>query len=199
MTLLAWVLRVVYRLRGPLVAVPVLGAALLFSDRAEGPLVAWGLGLLLFAIGWGVRIWAQCHLGYRLQRTMTLTRCGPHALVRNPIYLANTAMALGAVAATGNVILLPITLVWVMGVYAVTVRHEEAALVRRYGEPYRRYLTEVRRWLPVWSRSSGPCGHRALHDAVYAELHTPLIMGPAALKALHLFTAAGLAYLRSVI
>jgi protein-S-isoprenylcysteine O-methyltransferase Ste14 len=196
MRFLAWGARVVYRLRGPLVAVPVLGAALLFRGTDYNLLVAWGTGLLLFAIGWSVRIWAQRHLGYRLQRSMTLTRCGPHAYVRNPIYLANTAMALGAVAASGTLLLLPVTLAWVMGVYAVTVRHEEAALARRYGEPYRRYLVEVHRWLPTWGRPVAPCGHRALHDALFAELHTPLIMGPAALKAMHLFTAAGLAYLR---
>jgi protein-S-isoprenylcysteine O-methyltransferase Ste14 len=191
--------RAVYRLRGPLVAVPVVGAAFTFGGTRNGPLVAWGVGILLFAVGWSVRIWAQRHLGYRLQRVMTLTRCGPHAHVRNPIYLANTAMALGAVAATGSLVLLPITLVWVMGVYAVTVRHEEAALVRRYGEPYRRYLTEVRRWRPSWSRSGPACEHRALYDAVYAELHTPLIMGPAALKTLNLLSLAALAHLRSVI
>ena len=199
MTLLARLSRVVYRMRGPLVAVPVLAAAVPFRGTENSSMVAWGVGLVLFAVGWGVRIWAQRHLGYRLNRTMTLTRCGPHAWVRNPIYLANTAMALGAVAASGSVVLLPVTLVWVMGVYAVTVRHEEAALVRRYGEPYRRYLTEVRRWCPSWSAPSIPCGHRALHDAVYAELHTPLIMGPAVLKAFNLFTAAGLAHLRSMI
>ena len=196
MALLAWVFRAVYRARGPLVAVPVLGAALAFRGTADGMVIAWGAGLLLFAVGWSVRIWAQQHLGYRLRRTMTLTRCGPHAWVRNPIYLANTAMALGAVAASGGVLLLPVTLVWVMGVYAVTVRHEEAALVRRYGEPYRRYLTEVRRWRPSRPQPGASCGHRAFSGALFAELHTPLIMGPALLKAMHLFTAAGLAYLR---
>ena len=199
MTLLAWLERLVYRLRGPLVAVPVIGAAFVPGGTEDGRLIAWGSGLLLFAIGWSVRIWAQRHLGYRLDRAMKLTRCGPHAYVRNPIYLANTAMALGAVAACGSVVLLPVTLVWVMGVYVVTVRHEEAALVRRYGEPYRRYLAEVPRWRPSWSASGEECGHRALYDAVYAELHTPLIMGPAALKTMNLLSLAGLAHLRGMV
>jgi protein-S-isoprenylcysteine O-methyltransferase Ste14 len=199
MKLLAWGARAVYELRGPLVAVPVLGAAILPRESDDNLLLAWGIGLLLFGIGWSVRIWAQGHLGYRLQRSMTLTRCGPYAYVRNPIYLANTAMALGAVAASGAIVLLPVALAWVLGVYAVTVRHEEAALARRYGEPYRRYLREVHRWLPAPRQPLAPCGHRVVAEALFAELHTPLIMGPAALKAMHLFTAAGLAYLRGMI
>jgi protein-S-isoprenylcysteine O-methyltransferase Ste14 len=199
MAVLARLERVVYKLRGPLVAVPVIAAAIAFAGTEDSQLVAWGSGLLLFAIGWSVRIWAQQHLGYRLDRTMQLTRCGPHAYVRNPIYLANTAMALGAVAASGCVRLLPVALVWVMGVYTLTVRYEEWRLVRNYGEPYLRYLAEVHRWWPTRPRPAAQCGHRALRDAVYAELHTPLIMGPAALKALHLFSLAGLVHLRSMI
>ena len=199
MKLPSWGTRTVYELRGPLVAFPVLGAAILLRGTDYNLLLAWGTGLLLFVTGWSVRIWAQRHLGYRLRRSMTLTRCGPFAYVRNPIYLANTAMALGAVAASGAVLLLPVALAWVLGVYAVTVRHEEAALARRYGEPYRRYLREVHRWLPALRQPLAPCGHRALHRALFAELHTPFIMAPAALKAMHLFTAAGLAHLRGMI
>jgi len=199
MTLRERLLRVVYKLRGLLAAVPVIGAAVAFGGVDNRPLAAWGSGLVLFALGWSVRIWAQQHLGYRLDRAMALTRCGPHGHVRNPIYIANTAMALGAVAASGNLLLLPVTLLWLMGVYALTVRYEEQRLISWYGEPYRRYLTEVRRWWPSWSGATADCGHRALSSAVYAELHTPLIMGPAVLKALHLFSASSFAYLRAVI
>jgi protein-S-isoprenylcysteine O-methyltransferase Ste14 len=37
-------------------------------------------------------------------------------------------------------------LIWVMLRYGV-IRHEEAHLEAKFGEPYRKYKTRVRRWL----------------------------------------------------
>lgn len=175
--------RTAYRLRGPLVAPPVLLAAV-WPGAAPGSALFWLGGLALFGGGWSTRIWAQRHLGYRLKRRMKLTTCGPYAWVRNPIYLANSAMALGAVLASGAVELLPLALVWDVLVYVLVVRHEERRLASNYGQAYATYCRHVRRWLPR-APADHRCGHAGgLAGALLAEIHTPLIMAPAALHAL---------------
>jgi protein-S-isoprenylcysteine O-methyltransferase Ste14 len=174
----------VYRLRGVLVAPPVLAAALSSWGDMDRVAVAWTIGVTLFAVGWTVRIWAQRHVGYRLRRRKELTTCGPYAYVRNPIYLANGAMGVGAVIASETLWLVPVTLLWYAVVYGVAARHEERRLVAHYGAAYARYAAAIPRWLPAPAR--GPsCPHRAFGEAVLTELHTPLIMAPAAMKALY--------------
>jgi protein-S-isoprenylcysteine O-methyltransferase Ste14 len=42
-------------------------------------------------------VWAQKHLGYRLKITQSVPTAGPYALLRNPIYIGNTLVILGAV------------------------------------------------------------------------------------------------------
>jgi protein-S-isoprenylcysteine O-methyltransferase Ste14 len=180
----------VYRLRGVLVAPPVLAAALSSRGEVDHAAVAWTFGVAFFAVGWTVRIWAQRHVGYRLRRRKELTTCGPFAYVRNPIYLANGAMGVGAVVASETLWLVPVTLLWYAVVYGLAVRHEEARLSAHYGVGYARYAARIPRWLPTRPASSRSCAHRAFGEAVLTELHTPLIMAPAAMKALYGFGPA---------
>ena len=183
--------RMAYKLRGPLVAVPVLLAAACSWNQYDNELVAWPLGLALFLVGWVLRIWAQRHLAYRLKIPMALTSCGPYACVRNPIYLGNILMALGAVAASETMWMLPVTLAWCVSVYVPAVRYEEQRLARQYGAAYGAYAEAVSRWVPHPSRRrSAPCLHGALGPAMRAELHVPLMLAPAALKLLHVLVAS---------
>lgn len=175
--------RTAYRFRGVLVAPPVLVAAV-WPGAAAGTALSWLAGLGLFGVGWSTRIWAQRHLGYRLKRRMKLTTCGPYAYVRNPIYLANSAMSLGAVLASGAVRLLPLALAWDVLVYVLVVRHEERRLAANYGQAYATYCRQVDRWRPR-TQAHHRCEHAGgLPSALLAELHTPLIMAPAALHTL---------------
>jgi protein-S-isoprenylcysteine O-methyltransferase Ste14 len=174
----------VYRLRGVLVAPPVLAAALSSRGEVDHAAVAWTIGVAFFAMGWTARMWAQRHLGYRLRRRKVLTTCGPFAYVRNPIYLANGAMGVGAVIASEMLWLVPVTVLWYAAVYGLTVRHEERRLAAHYGPAYSRYATAVPRWLPARPAGGRSCPHWAVREAVLTELHTPLIMAPAAMKAL---------------
>jgi protein-S-isoprenylcysteine O-methyltransferase Ste14 len=175
------------------VAPPILAAALLSWHQYGNALVAWMVGGALCLVGWALRIWAQEHVGYRLRVRKVLTSCGPYAYVRNPIYLGNILMGLGAVVASEVLWMLPITLLWYVGVYTLVVREEERRLTIHYGKAYVAYLGAVYRWLPrPAGRPRQPCAHQALGPALLAELHAPLILAPAVLKALHLLRGLGL-------
>jgi len=169
-----------YRLRGILMTPPFLFLVLVFWNETEHDAVVWPVGLGLFAAGVLVRIWAQMHLHYRLRIRKTLTTSGPYALVRNPIYIANTVMLLGLTVMSELLWFLPVMLVWCIGVYSLVVRREEGHLLNKYGEPYAEYLETVPRWLPrLEPRPTATEGtRRFLWASIAAELHCLLWLIP---------------------
>jgi protein-S-isoprenylcysteine O-methyltransferase Ste14 len=178
--------RLAYVWRGTLAAVPILLAAVIPWHLDLDPLHTWVPGSALVLLGWTLRMWAQCHLGYRLRARKKVVGCGPYAWVRNPIYLANTSMIAGTVMACGTLWLVPISVVWCAVLYSGVVRREEWLLALHYGDPYVGFLTRTPRWIPRRASDASfraePCRHHRLGAAVVAELHTPLILAPALLK-----------------
>lgn len=176
-------LKFAYTWRGLLVAHPVILAVVCFWYEYENDGLVWPLGLLLFLGGWAVRIWAQQHVGYRLKSPGALTTSGPYALVRNPIYIGNTLIVLGVIVLSELVWLVPLTVLWCTGVYAVVIRYEERQLLARYGAPYRAYQSAVPRWRPGW-RPGWVAGRRRanLLQALRVECHVVLMVAPAVLK-----------------
>jgi protein-S-isoprenylcysteine O-methyltransferase Ste14 len=79
--------------------------------------------------------------------TTALVTSGPYARTRNPLYLTLTLvyLGLGLLFATPWILLLvpPLLLVVQEGV----IKREERYLEARFGEDYRRYKAQVRRWL----------------------------------------------------
>jgi protein-S-isoprenylcysteine O-methyltransferase Ste14 len=79
--------------------------------------------------------------------TTSIVDTGPYRFTRNPIYvgmmLALVGLALAFDSLWPLVTLVPFALVIRYGVVA----REEAYLERRFGEVYRRYRANVRRWL----------------------------------------------------
>jgi len=177
------VLKLAYKWRGFLTAPPLVFSAIWFQGEYEQDLLTWPLGVLLFFCGWGLRIWAQQHLGYRLRIQRVLTTSGPYAFVRNPIYIGNALLILGMVVTSKVLWMLPLTLLWCAAIYAAVVRHEERRLAERYGPEYLAYTAAVPRWVP---RLASPCqGVRrpcSLRRALLAELHVVLFIVPFVLK-----------------
>ncbi len=72
---------------------------------------------------------------------------GPFRVTRNPIYIADTLLYIGAALIFADLwawLFLPVVIVAVtMGV----IRHEERLLVQHFGDDYREYMGRVRRWL----------------------------------------------------
>lgn len=82
----------------------------------------------------------------RLDARETLVTDGPYRYSRNPMYVGWTALYAGVSLLVG--------LVWPLGLLPVVavvvhrqVRREERALERRFGDAYRAYGREVRRYL----------------------------------------------------
>jgi protein-S-isoprenylcysteine O-methyltransferase Ste14 len=82
-----------------------------------------------------------------MKPTTALVTEGPFRYSRNPIYVALTLLYVG-VALLVNVwwILLLVVPVLLVIRYGVIAR-EEAYLTRKFGEAYRQYTAQVRRWL----------------------------------------------------
>ena len=172
-----------YRYRGMLVSLPVIVGIATTWKESENHVVIWAVTAVLFAMGLGLRIWAQQHLHYRLKVKTNLTTTGPYVLVRNPIYIANTLICLALTAATKELWLLPITFLNCCLVYYFVVQHEERVLTKSYGEKYLDYLDQVPRWLPKLSalRKSSWSPH-FLGVSLKAEAYNLLFLVPVILK-----------------
>lgn len=177
--------RWVYHWRGKLIA-PLLGFALFSTwHETEAQWLTLLPGAALVALGVTLRVWAQSHIRFRLRLRRHLTTTGPYTMVRNPLYIANALIVLGAVFMSELLWLVPIALLWCAVVYSLVVCQEEARLTRQYGADYLAYATKVPRWLPhpVALRSlAGAVEH--LRAAALVELPCLLIMLPYVAKEL---------------
>lgn len=110
---------------------------------------------------------------------MQLTTSGPYQFVRNPLYIGNTLVYVGAAVLSELLWLTPIVLLWCAALYSFVVRDEEADLLRLYGGAYSAYRSEVPRWLPRW-RTPAPLGLINPHfrAAILSEAHCALIALP---------------------
>jgi len=169
----------IYKLRGILMLPPCILIVVLPFRETEHETLTWTLGMAVFLAGVGVRVWAQTHLHYRLRIRKKLTSTGPYAHVRNPIYLANTAMLLGLTVLSELLWFLPLMLAWCAVVYGFVVRREEAHLLGKYGAPYADYLRAVPRWFPrLADRYATMDARPFLWPSIVAELHCFLWLLP---------------------
>ena len=111
-------------------------------------------GVLLILFGELFRIWGISFAG-KVTRTKEiippkLVTNGPYAHVRNPLYLGNMFMYIGAVI-MGNAwlpYLLWITIICFMIQYLIIISYEEENLQKIYGEEYDLYQQNVPKLLP---------------------------------------------------
>jgi len=145
----------VFKHRGALL-VPVALALVIFGSPS---IASATVGLVVAALGEALRVWAVGYSGLTTRADVVtapaLVTAGPYAIVRNPLYLANTIIALGFwLAFVGRAsplaaaALLAFVLVLVVGVYASIVPLEEAYLAQAFGAPFQRYLQRVPRAIP---------------------------------------------------
>ena len=172
-----------YRFRGYLVMPLIIFALFCFRWETELDYLIWPLGVILVFLGFVLRIWAQEHLHYRFKGRMSLTMTGPYSLIRNPLYVGNTLMCLGATITSKLLWMAPITLFYCFSIYSLVVQYEEEHLLEKYGEPYQRYLSEIPRWFPraVRFRNLGLI-NRYFLTSVVREIHCPLMLLPFAFK-----------------
>jgi len=110
-----------------------------------------GLPLGVIAVAWC--FWMLRTLGPNLTDTVTvrsnatLVTGGPYRWVRHPMYLGVALLLLSISLITANVF------IWIAGALCVTLlilrtKTEEAKLVERFGDDYRRYAARTGRFLP---------------------------------------------------
>jgi protein-S-isoprenylcysteine O-methyltransferase Ste14 len=109
-------------------------------------------GLVLFALGLGLAIWARAHIGRNWGVPMTqkdepeLVTSGPYRLVRHPIYSGFIAAGLGTAVALSWFWLVPTLLLGTYFVYAATV--EERFLTREFPDSYPQYRRTTKMLVP---------------------------------------------------
>lgn len=103
-----------------------------------------GLGLTF----WSLWLFLRARTSPLPMRPATaLVRSGPYRWTRNPMYLGLLCLYLGVALLFGVTWALPLAPLVVVLVSRLVIRREEQYLEERFGEEYRRYQGEVRRWI----------------------------------------------------
>lgn len=121
---------------------------------ASLPLRITGAGVMLVGIGFDITAMTTMMrhkaniLPHRAATALVTT--GPFALSRNPIYLGNTMLLVGAGLAFANAWLLLAALASAWLVSVMAIRREEAHLAIRFGTAWQDYSRRTPRWLRLW-------------------------------------------------
>lgn len=108
----------------------------------------WAAGLLIIALGEGLRLWAVGHIG-RPSRTRgddvsRLVDAGPYAHARNPLYIGNLLIFAGIATVLWPWVFVTVPLLAIY--YDRIIRWEEQNLSKQLGDPYLNYQRRVSRW-----------------------------------------------------
>ena len=76
-----------------------------------------------------------------------LVTSGPFSFTRNPIYLGNTMLMIGAGLIAGILWLILLAPVAAYATSKLAIEREEQHLQSRFGKKYRDYMKKVRRWI----------------------------------------------------
>lgn len=175
----------VYRVRNFLACPPLIFAFVCHFYEIEAAEIIWPLAVTITLLGVALRIWAQQHVHHRLIGNKQLTTTGPYEFVRNPLYIGNILVCVGAIIASELLWLIPVTIFWCIAIYSIVIRYEEEHLLKKYGDAYRRYLLEVPRWFPKISslrnRNMGLV-NQYLYRTILVELSSLLVLSPYIVK-----------------
>ena len=126
-------------------AVPIHFLPIGWVQFAAGvPLAVMGLAFFLTAVR--TLVSAETDVVFTKSTSVIIDRA-PYRVSRNPIYLGLSVMYIGAGIAVNSVwplALFPVVLVLVL---FLAIRPEERYLESKFGQPYRDYMSAVRRWL----------------------------------------------------
>jgi protein-S-isoprenylcysteine O-methyltransferase Ste14 len=131
--------KIARRIRVPLGFV----VAAVFLVFARPSWLTLGVSLLLVLPG----IWLRGYAAGFVKKNAELTRTGPYAFTRNPLYLGSMLIAAGFALAAGNVWLGVLLVVMFLAIYVPTILSEEAFL-RGVFTGFDEYARKVPRLLP---------------------------------------------------
>lgn len=106
-----------------------------------------------FAVaGAGLAIWAVVTFAsaranvWPTRAASTLLTSGPFRIWRNPLYMAEVLLLLGAAEVMRNVWFVPVAGVFAVAILKLGILPEEAHLEAKFGDDYLRYKRQSRRW-----------------------------------------------------
>ena len=148
-----------HRIPPPVVALAC--AALAWSLTRLAPVLALHLphrlGIALGVAGAGLALEICALLHFRRahttisplapHRSSAIVRGGPYRFTRNPMYLGMAIQLVAFCLWLANPLALIAVAVFVIYITRFQIQPEERAIAAKFGEPYRRYLQTVRRWL----------------------------------------------------
>lgn len=145
------------RLPPPLIYAAVYVVGWLLNEIVPLPLPAWpgvrALSLLLLAAGVALPAWSNV-LFHRAGTSMVPVRPsaalvvrGPYRFTRNPMYLGLLCIYVGVALWAGQGWALLLTPLLVFVIQRFVIAREERYLAQRFGDAYRDYCAQVRRWL----------------------------------------------------
>jgi protein-S-isoprenylcysteine O-methyltransferase Ste14 len=149
--------------------VPVPIALVLVFVHYGATAASWvpAVGVLLVALGQGVRLWAVRHIGTisrtRANRYGPLISDGPYALVRNPLYIGNFCLWIGFVVWSRLLWMLPVAVAIFQFEYVAITGFEASLLREKYPEAYAQYAAAVPAWIPRLANLPDALASRGSH------------------------------------
>jgi protein-S-isoprenylcysteine O-methyltransferase Ste14 len=131
--------RIARRIRVPLGFV----FAPLFLGLAKPTWKTMALSLLLVVPG----VWLRGYASGYVKKNAELTRTGPYAYTRNPLYLGSMLIAFGFAWASGSWVIFVALAAGFLAIYLPTIRSEESYL-REHFAGFDQYARQVPRLLP---------------------------------------------------
>jgi protein-S-isoprenylcysteine O-methyltransferase Ste14 len=128
-----------------------------FDARLPFTIPAWAfpLGFILIFMGGLLALWCIVTFVARGRGTPApfdppreFVAAGPYRYVRNPMYVGAFGILVGAGLALRSPSIIGLAILFLLFTHLLVVLYEEPSLTRRFGDPYRRYRSTVRRWLP---------------------------------------------------
>lgn len=144
----------------PLLYVMAIAVSIVLAWLVPLPWVPPPLSEILFAAGWlvaigglvlivqAIRTLRKANTTFRPNEASAhLVTTGPFALSRNPIYLGDTMIMVGAALISGIGWFILFGLVAAFATQKLAIEREERHLETRFGKKFREYAKRVRRWI----------------------------------------------------
>ncbi len=146
----------IVRIPTPLWLIALILAALALDALLKVPAILQyrPAGVVLILAGLVLSAWAA--LTFRKLRAQikphsdvhgTLVASGPFLFSRNPMYLGSIVIGVGAALVTGTWLMWLVPIVVFMLDELVIIPFEERSVERTFGDAFRTYKTQVRRWI----------------------------------------------------
>jgi protein-S-isoprenylcysteine O-methyltransferase Ste14 len=135
----------------------VFGAFVLGLAQPTWTSLAWGSAIAL--IGEAIRLWSAGHL----EKSREVTRSGPYAWMRHPLYLGSSIIAAGLAVASSSVTAAALIALYVGTFIPAAIRAEETHLRDKFGSDYDAYADRRAAPMPRAFSLSRAFGNREHH------------------------------------